>query len=62
MLWVGGRDDNLGRRSKGKSLRREKDIDVERVGFGGGASLVPGLRPKFGRQSQRLIGERKIAP
>ena len=34
---------------------REQDIDVERFRFRGWLPLLPGLRPKFGRQTQRLV-------
>lgn len=63
MLRVGSRDHQFGRHgSDRKSLRGDYDIDVESLGVRTRASLLPGLRPKLGCQSQRSIGERKVPP
>jgi len=63
MRRVGSRDHQFGwHGSERKSLPGDYDIDVESLGVRTRSSLLPGLRPKLGCQSQRSIGERKVAP
>ena len=62
MLRFGCDDNDFGSsRAECKSLRGNRDIDVERFGFGCWAARASGLNPQVGSQPECFMSERKVA-